>query len=65
MLQDNKLQGWLEEASFAIDRFPEASNIIYIVRKLEKFFKFAIFLSHVDGYSRCGTQGGLLCNMMF
>ena len=27
MLQENKLHGWQEEATFAIDRFSEPSNI--------------------------------------
>ena len=45
MLQENKLRYWLEEALFAIDRFPEASNIFHIVSKLEKVSKFAMFCS--------------------
>ena len=65
MLQEYKHHRWLEEALFAIDPFLEASNIFQTARQLEKFLKFAMFLSYAGGYSHPTLQGGLLCNMTF
>ena len=52
---ENDLHSWLEIALFAINRFPEASSILYIARKSEKFSKFATLLSYADGCSAVPT----------
>ena len=53
MVRENKQHGWLVEALFAMDRFPETSNVFHIGRKYETFCHMQMDIPTVSRRAAC------------